>query len=445
MNTPIRYDHPAGHLFYRKMGHGRPLIARGEGIYLFDEAGKRYIDGSGGPLVVNVGHGRAEVVEAMAGQAQAAAYVHATMFTSRALEEYAAALAEISPIPDPRFYLLSSGAEVVEGAIKLARQIQMARGETKRYLVIGRNQSYHGMTLGALAVSGRPDMRAPYLPMLQDMPHIDPPYPYRDPVSGEEAAARLENAILEQGAENVAAFIAEPISGAGLGAVVPPDDYWPSIAAICRHYGVLLIADEVLVGLGRTGRWWAVDHWQIEPDILVSSKGAAGGYFPLGFIAARFADVALIRQELGDFNHGGTFSHHAVGAAAGLATLRILQQEKLVENAARLGPYLAQRLGDALGGHRHVGDIRGRGLFWAVELVQDRESKAPFRKKEQVAGKIWQRAFDLGLVIYYSQGCADGSNGDLIMVGPPLIIGREQLDELVDILVAAVGSVLPST
>jgi adenosylmethionine-8-amino-7-oxononanoate aminotransferase len=444
MKSHIRYSHPEGHVFYRKMNHGRPLIARGEGIYLFDETGKRYIDGSGGPLVVNVGHGRAEVVQAMAEQAQAAAYVHAIMFTSRPLEEYAAALAEISPIPNPRFYFLSSGAEVVEGAIKLARQIQVARGESKRHLVIGRNQSYHGMTLGALAVSGRPDMRGPYLPMLHDMPHIAPPYPYRDPVSGEEAAARLENAILEHGAENVAAFIAEPISGAGLGAVVPPDDYWPSIAAICRHYGVLLVADEVLVGLGRTGRWWAVNHWQIEPDILVTSKGAAGGYFPLGFVAARFDDVALIRQELGDFNHGGTFSHHAAGTAAGLATLRILQQEKLVDNAARLGPYLGQKLREALAGHGHVGDIRGRGLFWAIEFVRDRESKAPFAKQEQVAWKIWQRAFDLGLVVYYSQGCADGANGDLIMVGPPLIIGREQLDELVEILAVAVTGALPS-
>jgi adenosylmethionine-8-amino-7-oxononanoate aminotransferase len=439
------YSDPEGHVFYRKMNHARPLIARGEGVYLFDESGKRYLDGSGGPLVVNVGHGRTEIVQAMADQAQAAAYVHAIMFTSRPLEEYATALAEITPLPNPRFYFLSSGAEVVEGAVKLARQIQMARGETKRRLVIGRNQSYHGMTLGALAVSGRPDMREPYLAMLHDMPHIDPPYPYRDPVSGEEAAARLESAILEHGAENVAAFIAEPISGAGLGAVVPPDDYWPSIAAICRHYGLLLIADEVLVGLGRTGRWWAVDHWQIEPDILVTAKGAAGGYFPLGFIAARSADVASIRRELGDFNHGGTFSHHAVGAAAGLATLRILQQEKLVENAARLGPYLGSQLKEALGGHPHVGDIRGRGLFWAVEFVRDREHKSPFPRENQVAWKIWQRAFELGLVVYYSQGCADGRNGDLIMIGPPLIVDKEQLDELVAILATAAAGVFTSS
>jgi adenosylmethionine-8-amino-7-oxononanoate aminotransferase len=432
------YSHPGGHVFYRKMDHARPQIVYGQGIYLFDSEGKRYIDGSGGPLVVNVGHGRTEIVQAMAEQAQAAAYIHAVMFTSSALETYAGALAEITPIPEARFYFLSSGSEVVEGAIKLARQIQMARGEKKRHLVIGRHQSYHGMTLGALSVSGRAGLRAPYMEMLRDMPHVQPPYPYRDPVSGEEAAGRLEETILQQGAEHVAAFIAEPISGAGLGAVVPPDDYWPSISAICRQYGVLLIADEVLVGLGRTGRWWGGDHWQLRPDILVTSKGTAGGYFPLGLIAAHGRDVELIRQELGDFNHGGTFSHHAVGAAAGLATLRILQAEKLVENAAVTGAYLGQKLQELLGRHPNVGDIRGRGLFWAIEFVQDKENKAPFPKSRGLAWAIWQEAFARGLVVYYSQGCADGVNGDLIMVGPPLIITREEVDELVEILATAV-------
>lgn len=435
------YSHPDGHVFYRKMAHGRPQIAYGRGIYLYDETGKRYLDGSGGPLVVNVGHGRPEIVQAMTEQAQAAAYVHAIMFTSEAVEQYAAELAPITPVPAARFFFLSSGSEVVEGAIKLARQIQMARGEQQRHLVIGRWQSYHGMTLGALSVSGRPGLRAPYLEMMAAMPHVQPPYPYRDPASGREAAGRLEEAILTYGADKVAAFIAEPISGASLGAVAPPDDYWPRVAEICQHYGVLLIADEVLVGLGRTGRWWGIDHWQVQPDILVTSKGAAGGYFPLGFIAAQGQDVELIRQKLGDFNHGGTFSHHAVGAAAGLATLHILQNEKLVENSARLGPLLGQKLQAALGGHPNVGDIRGRGLFWAIEWVEDRETKRPFPASRGLAWALGRRAFDLGLIVYYSQGCADGVNGDLTMVGPPLIINEAQLDELVGILAAAVHSV----
>ena len=436
------FSHPAGRVFYRKLGHSRPMIAHGHGIYLYDKNGKRYIDGSGGPLVVNVGHGRAEVVSAIAQQAQAAAYVHATMFTSQPLEAYAAALAAVTPLAESRFYFLSSGSEVVEGALKLARQIQMARGESNRDLIISRNFSYHGTTLGALAASGRPALRAPYTGMLKDSPHIQAPYPYRRQESGEALAGRLEQAIQAYGADRVAAFIAEPISGASLGAVAPPDGYWPSIRAICDRYGVLLIVDEVLTGMGRTGKWWAIDHWSIAPDILVTSKGAAGGYFPLGFIATAEKEVTAIQQTLGDFNHGGTFSHHAVGAAAGLATLRILQKEKLVANAAAMGRRLGASLRDRLGNHPHVGDIRGRGLFWALELVQDRQTKAPFPVGQHLAQTIWQRAFDLGLIVYYSQGCADGRNGDLVMLGPPLIINEEQIDAAVELLTRAVHDVL---
>lgn len=432
------YSHPSGNVFYRTMNHPRPKIAYGQGIFLFDEDGKRYIDGSGGPLVVNVGHGRQEIAEAMYKQAQSAGYVHAIMFTSDPLERYAQELATVIPLPDPRFYFLSSGSEVVEGAIKLARQIQMARGEDRRHLVLSRWQSYHGMTLGALAMSGRPGLRTPYLPMMRDVPHIPTPYLYRHPMSGEELAGRLEETILAYGAENVAGFIAEPISGASLGAAQPPDDYWPRIRDICNRYGVLLIADEVLVGLGRTGSWWALDHWGVVPDILVTSKGTAGGYFPLGFIAAKGQDVEQIRQVLGDFNHGGTFSHHAIGAAAGLTTLNILRNEKLVENSATLGPFLGDSLRQALENHPHVGDIRGRGLFWGIELVEDKTTKSPFPAKNGLARKVWLRAFDLGLVIYYSTGCADGKNGDIVMLGPPLIINGPQITEMVDILSEAV-------
>ncbi|WP_374686424.1 aspartate aminotransferase family protein [Promineifilum sp.] len=436
------YAHPQGHVFYRSMNHPRPMIAYGQGIYLYDESGKRYIDGSGGPLVVNVGHGRTEIVEAMTRQAQAAAYVHATMFTSEPLEQYAAALAEMVPLSEPRFYFLSSGSEVVEGAIKLARQIQMARGQERRHIILSRWNSYHGMTLGALAVSGRPGLRSPYLNMLRDVPHIPTPYIYRFPLSGEELAGRLEEAILAHGAEYVAAFIAEPISGASLGAALPPDDYWPRIRAICDRYGVLLIADEVLVGLGRTGTMWAMEHWATTPDILVTSKGSAGGYFPLGFIAARGADVEQVRAALGDFNHGGTFSHHAVGAAAGLATLGILQREKLVENSAAMGRLMGARLREALAEHPHVGDIRGRGLFWGVELVEDRDTKQPFPKKQNVAHQIVDRAFELGLIIYYSVGCVDGVNGDVVMLGPPLITNAAQLEEMVALLAEAIRAEL---
>ena len=434
----MRYAHPHGNVFYRKMGHARPMIDHGQGIYLFDKNGKRYIDGSGGPLVVNIGHGREEVISAMHEQLQKVAYVHALMFTSEPLETYSQELAEIVPLENPRFFFLSSGSEVVEGAIKLARQIQMARGQHSRNLVICRSLSYHGMTLGALGVSGRPGLRTPYLGMLQNMPHIRHPYPYRFPASGEELAGRLEESILAYGPENVAAFIAEPISGASLGAAEPPDDYWPRIREICDKYGVLLISDDVLVGMGRTGKWWGLEHWNVKPDILVTSKGASGGYFPLGFIAAKGPDVNKIRAELKDFNHGGTFSHHAVGCAAGLATLRILRDEKLVDNAADVGAYLGERLVEALGDHPFVGDIRGRGLFWGIEFVADRATADPFPASKQIAWRLCQRAFDSGLMVYYSQGCADGRNGDIVMLGPPLIVNRDQVDEMVDILSAVV-------
>jgi adenosylmethionine-8-amino-7-oxononanoate aminotransferase len=337
---------------------------------------------------------------------------------------------------------LSSGSEVVEGAIKLARQIQMARGKQTRNIVISRSLSYHGMTLGTLAVSGRPALRSPYLGMLQDMPHILHPYPYRVTASGQELADRLEETILAFGADNVAAFLAEPISGASLGAVAPPDDYWPHIRRICDKYGVLLIADEVLVGMGRTGKWWGLQHWDVQADILVTSKGAAGGYFPLGFIAAKGEDVELVRLKLGDFNHGGTFSHHAVGAAAGLATLQIIENEQLVQNSARVGDYMGVRLRHALGDHPNVGDIRGRGLFYGIELVANRDSKAPFPASRHLAWDLYRRAFELGLIVYYSQGCADGVNGDVIMLGPPLISTSEQVAEMVDLLATAVRAEL---
>ncbi len=438
----MSYAHPQGHVFYRKLNHPRPMISHGEGIYLWDTDGKRYIDGSGGPLVINVGHGRQEIVAAMARQAEKAAFVHPLTFTSQAIEDYCDALAEVVPLPDPRFYFLSSGSEVVEGAIKLARQIQMARGEGGRHLIISRWQSYHGMTLGALSVSGRAGLRTPYLPMMQEMPHVAPPYPYRANLTGEELAGQLEATIQAYGAGQVAAFLAEPISGASLGAVVPPDDYWPAVRRICDRYGVLLIADEVLVGMGRTGAWWGLNHWQVVPDIMVTSKGLAGGYFPFGFVATGLENVERIRQKLGDFNHGGTFSHHTVGAAAGLATLNIIHNENLIANSAEMGTYLGQKLYHTFSEHPHIGDIRGKGLFWGLEFVQDRATKTPFPAKDKLNDRIRQRAFDNGLMVYYSQGCADGVNGDIIMLGPPLIVTREQVDEMVELLAAAVQAEL---
>jgi len=432
------------HVFYRRLGRAYPTAERGEGIYLYDANGKRYLDASGGPVVVNIGHGVAEVVQAMSEQAGRVAYIHGTMFTAQTLEEYARALAEIVPLSHPRFFFLSSGSEAVETAIKFVRQVQVDRGEAGRYIVISRWHSYHGTTLGALAVSGRAHFRQAFLPLLQDVPHIPPPYCYRCPWNrsypgcGIDCAQALEEAIRLTGPDNVAAFIAEPISGASLGAAVPPPEYWPLVRRICDRYGLLLIADEVMTGFGRTGRWFAMQHWDVVPDVMVMAKGATSGYFPLSITAVRGEWVEAIRKGHGDFAHGGTFSHHAVGAAAGLATLRYLQQHELVTASAVKGKMLGEKLSATLDDLSCVGDVRGIGLMWGVEFVADRTTKAPFPRAARFARRVADAAFDKGLIVYPSTGCADGVAGDLIMVAPPFIITEAQMDEAVRLLREAV-------
>jgi len=442
----IEYSGLNGHVFYRRMNHAHPMISHGQGIYLFDTDGKRYIDASGGPVLVNVGHGIPEIVEAMTTQAKAAAYIHATMFTNRAVEDYSAALAEVTPLDNPRFFYLSSGSEAVETAIKFARQVQVDRGEGQRYQIISRWQSYHGTTLGALTVSGRPGLRQLYQPMMVQMPHIEPPYCYRCPFKlnypdcGIPCAAALEDAIKINGPETIAAFIAEPMSGATLAGAVPPPEYWPLAREICDRYGVLLIADEVLTGLGRTGEWFAINTWGVEPDIITVAKGAGGGYFPLSITAVKSADVQTIRDGHGDFSHGGTFSHHAVGTAVGLAVLRYLQEHNLVKAAKFQGEKLGEKLRMALGDHPHVGDIRGQGLLWGVEFVADRKTKEPFPAERSLAKKIGDAAFARGLIVYPVSGNVDGRRGDQIVIAPPFIVSDEQLDEIVGLLAETVNN-----
>ncbi|MBN1994194.1 MAG: aspartate aminotransferase family protein [Anaerolineae bacterium] len=437
-----------GHVFYRRMAHPRPMIAHGEGIYLFDVEGKRYLDASGGPILVNVGHAVPEIVRALAEQAQAVAYVHATMFTSQALEDYSAALAKVTPLENPRFFYLGSGSEAVETALKFVRQVQVERGQANRYLVISRWHSYHGTTLGALAVSGRAGLRQLYQPMMWQTPHIEPPYCYRCPFSleypacGLRCAHALEDAIKINGPETIAAFIAEPISGASLVAAVPPAEYWPLVRQICDHYGLLLIVDEVMTGLGRTGQWFAIQSWGVEPDLITMAKGVGGGYFPLSITAVKSADVQTIWAGRGDFSHGGTFSHHPVGAAVGLAVLRYLQEHNLVEAARQQGEKLGQKLRAVFGDHPYVGDIRGQGLMWGLEFVADRATKMPFPAERKVAPKIADAAFNLGLILYPVRGNIDGLQGDQVMVAPPFIVTEEQLDEIVGLLHEAIAAVL---
>jgi adenosylmethionine-8-amino-7-oxononanoate aminotransferase len=438
------HKHPHGSIFYRRMGHDHPEIVRGEGVYLYDRAGKSYLDGSGGAIVVNAGHGVEEIAQAMAAQAVQVAYIHPTMFTAEVIERYAAELAKIVPVEDPKFYFQTSGSEAVEAAIKLARQIQVERGEGARYLVISRWMSYHGLSLGALAASGKPKMRKLYEPMFQDVPHIPPPYCYRCPFGlahpscNLRCAEALEEEIIKQGPGQISAFLAEPVSGATLGAVVPPDGYWPKIKEICARYGVLLIMDEVMTGMGRTGKWFAAEHWGIKPDILTIGKGAASGYFPLGIVAARGADAAVIAEGSGDFSHGGTYSHHPVGAAAGLATLEHLRQHGLVETVSTKGQYLVEELHKRIGDLPCVGDIRGLGLMWGIEIVRDKASKQPFESSLHLGQKIADKAFELGLVVYPGSGTVDGVSGDHIMLGPPFCIAEDEISQLVDLLAAGI-------
>ncbi|MDX6262809.1 MAG: hypothetical protein QOH84_4497 [Kribbellaceae bacterium] len=431
-------------VFSRARGNDLPVVARGTGALLFDTAGRRYLDGSGGAIVVGIGHGVEEVADAIAKQSKLVSYAHGTAFASAALEDYVAALSPLLPVDDPFVYPVSGGSEAVETALKMARAYHLARGED-RSVVIGREGAYHGNSRGALDVSGRKGLRAPYLPWLGSARHTTAPYEYRCPFPeshpvgcGARHAAELEKLIVAEGPENVAAFIAEPVSGAALGACVPPDDYWPAITAVCRKYGVLVIADEVMTGFGRTGKWFACEHWDVRPDILVAAKGAASGYWPLGFAACS----GEVHEKIAGFTHGFTYSHHVVGAAAGHAVLKVLQDRNLVAASERQGSSLQSALRAELSDHPSVGDIRGLGLLVAVEFVSDRQTRTPYPRTARVAEQIVAAGKENGVLLYHSTGCADGVAGDLILLGPPLVITDAQVAELAERTATAVRSVL---
>lgn len=423
------------------------MVAHGNGIYLYDTHGKRYLDACGGALVVSIGHGVAEVVDAFADQACRVAFAHGTQFSSEALEVYAKELALISPVKKAQTFLVSGGSEAVETAIKVARQICLARGDPGRYKIIARWGSYHGSTLGALSVSGRPPLRRGYAPLLLDVPHIPPPYCFRCPFgctkeeAGEvpghscnlECADALETEILRQGPETVAAFIAEPVVGATLAAVVPPSGYWPRIREICDRYRVLLIADEVMTGFGRTGRWFASDHWGLLPDILVAAKGASSGYYPLGVVLVAQHHVASIRAGLGSLGHGFTHANNVLGATVGLAVLRYLQSHGLIRASALRGRQLLAQL-EGLRCLPSVGDVRGLGLMAGVEIVADQDTKAPYPREERIAEQIQAAAMARGVVVYLGTGLVDGQDGDALLLGPPFVIKEHEIEQILDVL-----------
>jgi adenosylmethionine-8-amino-7-oxononanoate aminotransferase len=428
---------PASYVFRRVAGRELPTIARGRGALLWDRAGRRYLDGSGGAVVVNIGHGREEVAAAMARQAAAVAYVHGTHFTSEPLEELARRLAPYAPGDCTRLYLVSGGSEANETAVKLARAFHLARGEPSRHKVLRRSVSYHGNTLATLSLSGRPALRAPYAPLLTAQPEVAAPFCYHCPLDRAwpgcdvACADELEEVVRREGAETIAAYVAEPVLGASAGAAVPPEEYTRRARATCTRHGIVYIDDEVMTGFGRTGRFFGIEWSGVPPDLVTCGKGMSGGYMPVGGVLASARIVEAVEAAEG-FTHGFTFSHHPVTAAACLQTLDILEREGLVERARVMGERMLQGL-ERLRSHPHVGDVRGRGLMAALELVADKAARRPFPRAERRAQRLAARAFAAGLVTYPSGGFL-GTEGDVVMLAPPFVVTEEELTEMAMIL-----------
>jgi len=432
---PAAAGYPQSPLFYRRLDRRFRRAVRAEGCWIEDETGRRYLDGSGGALVANLGHGVPEVADAMADATRTLGYVNGTQFTNRWAEELAVTLERHLPGELRYSYFLGSGSEAVEAAVKLARQAQLDRGEARRWKVVTLVPSYHGNTLAALSLSGREHARAPFAPLLVDFPRISGPDPYRDPENAVRAADLLEEEILRQGPETVAAFLAEPIGGSSTGARVPPPGYFPRVREICDRHGVLWIADEVLCGCGRTGRWFASEHVGAAPDIMVLGKGLNSGAAPLSAVVATPAVVESVAHARGAFLHAQTYVHAPAICAAGLATVRLLEERRLVERVAALEPRFFAAL-ERVRDHPWVGDVRGRGLLAGIELVADRASRRPFPRAARVAERAVEACFERGLIVWPNVGHVAGE-GDLLMLGPPFTISEEEIDELAQRLRAA--------
>ncbi len=429
-----------GNVFPRRLDKPLPVASKADGLWIVDSQGNRYLDASGGPILVNVGHGREEIARAIYDQVLQCDYVHGTMFTTPAVENLAQALAAHAPPGIDRFYFLSGGGEAVETAIKLARQIHLENGRPQRVRLISRWKSYHGLSLGALAATGRTTFRVPFAPMLSEVVHIPPPYCLRCsygliyPQCKLRCALALDETIQNLGPDTVTAFLAETVSGATIAGVPAPPDYFTLIREICDNYHVLLILDEVLCGFGRTGRWFASEHYDVVPDMVTMGKGLGGGAAALSAVGVQGRHFDAICNGSGGFVHGGTFSHHSVAAAAGLAVVRIFEREQLVERVARLGEILGQKLSARLENHPHVADIRGLGFLWGVEFVKDKGTLQPFPRSEKFIERLWQNIFHLGVVLYRATGLA-GIDGDALVIGPPYVVEEEHLDLMVEAIV----------
>ncbi|WP_306006501.1 aminotransferase family protein [Aquicoccus porphyridii] len=428
------------HLFYQSR-LARPELDRAEGIYMWDTSGKRYLDGSSGAMVSNIGHSNPAVLAAMRAQMEKSTFGYRLHFQTEASEALAAKTAELSPPGLNKVFFVSGGSEAVESTIKLARQYALAKGEAQRFKVISRMPSYHGATLGALAVTGYAPMSAPFDPMLMRMPKIPAPRAYLDGLdiddvaTGHHYADMLEQKIRDEGPETVLAFIVEPVGGASTGALVPPAGYMSRIREICDRYGVLLIHDEVMSGGGRTGKFWGAEHWQTVPDIICISKGFGGGYVPLGAMIAR-EDIVEAVLDMGGFVHGHTYAGNPLACAAGLAVLDEVERQGMIGNADRMGARLKSRLEALMQRFPFIGDVRGKGLLLAFELVSDRDSMAPLPKDLNAHARLVDLAYDRGLIIY-SRRTRGGLEGDHFLVCPPMIVGEDGIDEIIEGLGAA--------
>jgi adenosylmethionine-8-amino-7-oxononanoate aminotransferase len=434
-----RHRYPESHVFYRKLTRHYPRIVRGEGCYLYDDQGRRYLDGSGGAYVVNVGHGVSEIADALACQAGTVAYVSGTTFTHDAVEEFAAEIARLSPGDLDLVYPLGSGSEAVEAGLKLARQYWVECGRSEKHKVLAFAPSYHGNTLLALSASSREHYKTYYRDWLVEVIRAPAPYPYRCECHGHPPlcpvcnGSALEAAILHAGPDTIAAVIGEPVGGSSTGASVPPPDYWRRVRELCDRHQVLLVADEVLTGGGRTGTWSALEPYGVVPDIMILGKGIAGGYAPLSAVVAPRRLVDVLARGSGSFLHAQTFSHHATLCAAGVATLKYLRRNRLIERCAAMGRVLHQRL-QGLRSLACVGDVRGRGLLAGIELVEDKSTAQPFPPSARLAESFTATALDLGLILWPNAGHLGDGTGDLVMLAPPFVVDEEQIGEMVSLL-----------
>ncbi len=437
------------HILHRQIGGTLPVAAGGSGIEIVDSAGKRYLDASGGAAVSCLGHGHPAVTAALHEQLDKLAYAHTGFFTTEVAEKLGDRLIADAPNGLSHVYLVSGGSEAVEAALKMARQYFTERGEKQRRHVIARRQSYHGNTLGALAAGGNAWRRAPFSPLLIETHHIDPCFAYRFQQPGESeedygrrAADALETKILKLGGGTVMAFVAETVVGATAGAVPPAAGYFKRIREICDRHGVLLILDEVMCGMGRTGTLHACEQEGIAPDLMTIAKGLGGGYEPIGAVLLGRHIYDAFAGGSGFFQHGHTYMAHPLACAAGLAVQETIRRDNLLANVRTMGALLQRRLGERFGNHPHVGDIRGRGLFQAVELVEDRSTKEPFDPERKLHAKVKKAAMARGLMVYPMGGTIDGQRGDHVLLAPPFIVTSDQIGQIVDRLGSAIDDAL---